>query len=35
MLSTNHLLRLLSQYWWTIPVGIIVLIILIKLLPRY
>ena len=35
MLSTNYLLGLLSQYWWTIPVGIIVLIILIKLLPRY
>ena len=35
MLSTGAMLDLLYRYWWVIPVGIIVLIILIKLLPRY
>ena len=35
MLPTGATLDLLYRYWWVIPVGIIVLIILIKLLPRY
>ena len=35
MLSTARLLDLLSQYWWALPVGILLIIILVKLLPRY
>ena len=34
-MESRQIMDFLSNYWWSIPVGIIALIILIKFVPRY